>query len=193
MFRCRSGVLRRAWTPVLTIAVAVATVAAAPERAAAQQSSPSDTSQRVLDLRFTILDLDYTLATLDGAVSDTTSPTKVTITLSADVFFAFDRSDLSAKGKRELRAVTGRLEGAKEPVRIDGYTDSVGTDAYNKRLSLQRAETVRSALADAGITLRMTASGHGEANPVAPNEKPDGDDNPKGRAKNRRVTIAYRR
>lgn len=44
-------------------------------------------------------------------------------------------------------------------------------------------------LAGASVTRRVT--GHGEANPVAPNNNPDGSDNPGGRAKNRRVTIGF--
>ena len=76
---------------------------------------------------------------------------------------------------------------------IDGYTDSKGSPAYNLRLSRRRAAAVRTALARlVGRGVRFQVAGHGEANPVAANFKRDGSDNPRGRAKNRRVTISFR-
>jgi outer membrane protein OmpA-like peptidoglycan-associated protein len=69
-------------------------------------------------------------------------------------------------------------------IHINGYTDSVGNDVYNNRLSEQRAEAVANWLSSHGLQ-RSTISTHGfgKSNPVAPNT----DD--KGRAKNRRVVI----
>ena len=123
-----------------------------PQRARAKRAPTPAEGVRgeVRDLRFTVLDLRFTTVSLDGAVADTTSTEAVTITLSADVFFAFDKSDLSGKGRQALRDVVGRLKDAKDPVEVDGYTDAVGTAAYNKRLSRERAETVKKALAEAG-------------------------------------------
>lgn len=58
-------------------------------------------------------------------------------------------------------------------VRIDGYTDSRGPDAYNQALSDRRANSVREYLVGAGIPAsRLEAEGHGEANPIAPNDSP---------------------
>jgi OOP family OmpA-OmpF porin len=58
-------------------------------------------------------------------------------------------------------------------VRIDGYTDSRGADAYNQALSDRRAHSVRDYLVGAGIPAsRLEARGHGEANPIAPNDSP---------------------
>jgi outer membrane protein OmpA-like peptidoglycan-associated protein len=78
-------------------------------------------------------------------------------------------------------------------VRVDGYTDSVGSDAYNLGLSRRRAAAVSAALRGAiPARLAIQARGHGESDPVAPNTR-GADDNPAGRAKNRRVTISYGR
>jgi outer membrane protein OmpA-like peptidoglycan-associated protein len=67
---------------------------------------------------------------------------------------------------------------------VTGYTDSVGSDAYNLRLSERRANTVREALVAEGIAAdRITTKGMGESNPVASN------DTAAGRAQNRRVDI----
>ena len=76
-------------------------------------------------------------------------------------------------------------------MRIEGYTDSKGSEAYNKGLSEDRAQSVADWLAEVegldGGTFDVV--GFGEAKPVAPNEKPDGSDDPEGRQKNRRVEI----
>ncbi|HYD46752.1 MAG TPA: OmpA family protein, partial [Terriglobales bacterium] len=65
---------------------------------------------------------------------------------------------------------------------IEGHTDSVGTDQYNRRLSERRAGVVRQYLIDHGVPAeRIRTIGYGENRPVAPNETPE------GRAINRRV------
>jgi outer membrane protein OmpA-like peptidoglycan-associated protein len=78
-------------------------------------------------------------------------------------------------------------------VKIDGYTDAVGNDAYNLDLSNRRAAAVQQALQAlvGSSSVQFGSAGHGKADPVAPNANPDGSDNPAGRARNRRVTIAF--
>jgi outer membrane protein OmpA-like peptidoglycan-associated protein len=66
-----------------------------------------------------------------------------------------------------------------------------GTDDYDQRLSERRAAAVRAFLSDHLDGVRMTMEGFGATQPVAPNETEDGDDNPEGRALNRRVEISY--
>ncbi|WP_268246401.1 OmpA family protein [Streptosporangium pseudovulgare] len=114
--------------------------------------------------------------------------------------FAFDKADLSAKARSRIEQVAGILKerAPGKRIGIDGYTDAKGSDAYNAELSRRRAETVRVALAPLleGSGVILTAAGHGAAEPVAPNTVTvDGEvvDNPKGRARNRRVEITIPR
>jgi photosystem I P700 chlorophyll a apoprotein A2 len=80
------------------------------------------------------------------------------------------------------------------PVRIEGHTDAKGGDAYNQGLSERRAESVKAWLvSNAGIDgTTVTTRGLGETQPIAPNAKPDGTDDPEGRQRNRRVEITVR-
>ena len=71
---------------------------------------------------------------------------------------------------------------------MTGHTDSIGDDASNLTLSQQRAQAVADAISAARSDLRLTVVGKGESDPVEPNEQ-GGEDNPEGRAKNRRVTV----
>jgi OOP family OmpA-OmpF porin len=65
-----------------------------------------------------------------------------------------------------------------------GHTDSVGTDAYNEKLSLRRSDAVKAYLVSKGLdAARLYTEGKGETQPIADNRSAD------GRAKNRRVTI----
>ena len=71
-------------------------------------------------------------------------------------------------------------------VRIEGHTDSIGSDSYNEALSQRRAESVASALENRGISAaRIQAVGRGKFAPVA------GNDTPAGRQQNRRVEIIF--
>jgi len=119
---------------------------------------------------------------------------EVRIALSADVLFDFDKADLKPAARPSLDKVATFLKSyPKANARIEGHTDSKGDDAYNQKLSQQRAESVRKFLAAQGATLRMSTRGWGEKKPVAPNAKPDGKDDPEGRQKNRRVEITVQK
>lgn len=136
----------------------------------------------------TIVDLTLKVVALE---TETTEGTRTVITISSDVLFAFDKANLTKKAADHLAGIAVRLRTASGTVRVDGYTDAIGTDAYNLALSRRRAESVKREL---DRTLRgrpvTAAAGHGEADPVAPNTK-GGKDNPDGRAENRRVTIVF--
>ncbi len=113
--------------------------------------------------------------------------------LTADVLFDFDRAELRPQAEGVLRDVARQIRerGARVGVRVEGHTDALGTDAYNDALSLRRAEAVRSWLLGPGGLPRgaIEAQGVGKRQPVAPNAKPDGSDDPVGRQQNRRVEI----
>ncbi|MFP5430854.1 MAG: TolC family outer membrane protein [Gammaproteobacteria bacterium] len=92
-------------------------------------------------------------------------------TLKADTLFAFDKADLSVRGKESLDGlVDGLMAHAAHKdrtINVHGYTDRLGSDSYNQRLSERRAQTVRDYLVGKGLPFdQVTAQGHGEADPV---------------------------
>jgi outer membrane protein OmpA-like peptidoglycan-associated protein len=105
----------------------------------------------------------------------------------SDVLFDFDKADIRPDAEAVLRQVAKSLNKrfAGRDIRIDGHTDSQGSDGYNDRLSVRRAEAVKRWLvANGGIAAsRITTKGYGESEPVASN----GDD--AGRQRNRRVVV----
>lgn len=131
---------------------------------------------------------------ISGDVRTEETPKQVQVTLAADVLFAFDRADLPPETAARIAEVANEIEHrAKGPVAIVGHTDAKGSAAYNADLSLRRATAVRDALAAKAPGHRFTVAGKGATEPVAPNQKGDGSDDPAGRARNRRVTITYAR
>jgi OmpA-OmpF porin, OOP family len=107
-----------------------------------------------------------------------------------NIRYEFDRSDLSpvARGSIDSMLIGLMTANPELIIEIQSHTDSKGTDAYNRRLSQRRAaEIVRYLVANGIDHKRLIAKGYGEDQPVAPNENPDGSDNPEGRAKNRRT------
>ncbi len=110
--------------------------------------------------------------------------------LLSNVRYEFDSPNLTRESKNILDT-TLLLILNKYPntrIEISAHTDSKGTDAYNLRLSQQRAESVVQYLIKKGIDKnRLEAKGYGETMPIAPNENTDGSDNPTGREKNRRT------
>lgn len=102
-----------------------------------------------------------------------------------DVVFETGKADLKAGAAQRLQPLAQYLKANPEvKVRIDGHTDSQGSDAYNQQLSEARAQAVRTALGGMGVAPeRITALGHGEAQPVADNKIAA------GRQQNRRVEV----
>jgi outer membrane protein OmpA-like peptidoglycan-associated protein len=167
---------------------------ALPRHAPAQQlaGNVSDLKFQVLDLIFRVEDTGEKVQDLD--IKET--PTEVRIDLAADVLFDYDKSDLLPKAQQTLdNAARIIRERAKGTVRIDGYTDAKGSDAYNQKLSEHRAESVKAWFVNRGDirNVKFATQGFGAKNPAAPNTKPDGSDNPEGRQKNRRVEITIQK
>ena len=107
------------------------------------------------------------------------------VTYAADAFFDFDKSVLKPEGKAKLDDLVSKVKNINLEVIIAvGHTDSVGSDAYNQKLSVRRAESVKAYLVSKGIEKnRVYTEGKGEKQHVADNKTSE------GRAKNRRVEI----
>ncbi len=190
---------RRSVRYVFVAAVSCALVAL-PTAAFAVDSLPIyDVTAGARDIHAPVLEITRTVESLDGSVADEQSGKQTQVTLAADVLFAFDRSELSAVANIRLRQTASVIRsrapktgGRVKVVRIDGYTDSLGTTAYNQALSQRRAASVTRALTSLlGAGYELRSYGQGAAHPVAANTKPDGSDNPAGRAQNRRVTVSF--
>jgi len=125
--------------------------------------------------------IDDRLARLDAEVTET----EVTIRLPGSVLFDFDSEAIRPDAERTLSEVTEVLKAyAGRPVRIEGHTDSIGTDEYNRDLSERRAGSVRDWLVAHRIPAEsLRTIGHGESHPVAENATAE------GRQRNRRVEI----
>ncbi|WP_027996000.1 outer membrane protein OmpA [Simplicispira psychrophila] len=154
------------WTPATAAPGcdgALAPVAAAPAPAAAVAPSP--------------------VAAAPAVAPAPAMATKVTY--AADAFFDFDKSVLKPAGKAKLDDLVSKVKGVNLEVIIAvGHTDSIGTDAYNQKLSMRRSEAVKAYLVSKGIEKnRVYTEGKGEKQPVADNKTKE------GRAKNRRVEI----
>lgn len=123
----------------------------------------------------------------DGAIARAAAPSAVAakVSFTADALFDFDKSVLKPAARTSLDNLVGQIKSlALEVVIATGHTDSVGTDAYNQKLSERRAAAVKKYLVSKGIPdNRIQIEGKGEAQPVADNKTAD------GRAKNRRVQI----
>lgn len=102
-----------------------------------------------------------------------------------DVNFEFDSAQLTSSAEQTLNGVAEKLNNNDQVgVRLEGYTDSIGSEQYNQDLSQRRAESVLEYLVSEGVDRsRMDAVGYGEQNPVATNETAA------GRAENRRTEV----
>ncbi len=102
-----------------------------------------------------------------------------------DVLFAFNKAELTPQAAPRLDKLAAFLKQfPQRKLLVEGYTDAVGSDAYNMELSERRAESIREALVARGIDItRIVTKGYGKAYPVADNASVD------GRAMNRRVEV----
>ena len=118
------------------------------------------------------------------------APTSVkqAVVIQADALFDFDKSVLRPDGKKSIDDAVAKLRGVDvEMVIATGHTDSVGSDAYNQKLSERRAAAVKDYLVSKGIpAAKVTTIGKGESQPVATNKTAE------GRQKNRRVDIEFK-
>ena len=112
-------------------------------------------------------------------------PSSEKVTYAADAFFDFDKAILKPEAKTKLDDLVSKTKEINLEVIIAvGHTDSVGTDAYNDKLSVRRADAIKTYLTSKGVEAnRVYTEGKGKKQPVADNKTAE------GRAKNRRVEI----
>ena len=112
-------------------------------------------------------------------------PVTEKVTMAAETNFDFDKAVLKPEGKARLDDLVDKLKAVNlEVVIAVGHTDSIGSNAYNQKLSMRRANAVKAYLVSKGIEAnRIYTEGKGETQPIADNRTKE------GRAKNRRVEI----
>lgn len=182
------------WSIALILAAAVVSA-----QGPGEKFKTNPLQMKVVDLQYKVTDLSGNPVEIGGRVEELQvreTPTEMTIELAADVLFDFDKADVLPKAEETLRKAAEMIrERAKGSVRVEGHTDSKGDDAYNMRLSQRRADSVRNWFVQKGGLSGITfaTKGLGETQPIAPNEKTDGSDDPEGRQKNRRVQIVIQK
>jgi outer membrane protein OmpA-like peptidoglycan-associated protein len=112
-------------------------------------------------------------------------PPRIDTLVLQDVLFKFDSGNLTPGAAQILDTIVNKLQQTSfKRIRIEGHTDSLGTDAYNLDLSARRARSVMEYLTRKGLaSSSVESTGKGEAQPVA------GNNTEEGRRRNRRVEI----
>jgi outer membrane protein OmpA-like peptidoglycan-associated protein len=151
----------------------------------AVQNADAERNKVLLEARTTEADLAKNrVRSLEDELKAKSTDRGMVITLG-DVLFDTGKSELKTGGMRTLQKLSAFLnQNPERQVMIEGFTDSVGGEEYNQGLSERRAEAVRAALADLGISSdRINARGYGKNYPVADNSTAA------GRQLNRRVEV----
>lgn len=188
-----------ALTHSLLVALLAGGLAAGPPSAT---SSPLDELDDLSDsaLRSSITSLDPRISPLDPRIQHlepritpldtrTTEGEETVISLASDILFEFGESDVDARAEAKVvELVQDVPDGAT--VQVHGHTDSISGKELNQQLSEDRAATIAAIIEEARPDLQLEVEGFGMDRPVEPNEV-DGEDNPEGRALNRRVEIRY--
>ena len=118
-------------------------------------------------------------------VLQTTETARGLIVNMSDVLFDFNKYTLKPEAREKLAKVSGILLAYPDlKLQVEGYTDNIGSDEYNQKLSEQRADGVRDYLVVQSVSdANVTATGYGKNTPVADNSTNG------GRAQNRRVEL----
>lgn len=149
------------------------------------QASIAEMSERAKKLAEEREQLSSRLESALSHVASTESSARGMIVNLPDILFDTNQATLKTEARQVIAKLSGILLIMSElNLRIEGHTDSTGSDAHNQTLSERRAGSVKDFLAGQGIGMnRMVAVGYGENRPVADNETRD------GRSRNRRVEI----
>ena len=118
-------------------------------------------------------------------VLQTTESARGLIVNMSDVLFDFNKYTLKPDAREKLAKVSGILLAYPDlTLQVEGYTDNIGSDEYNQKLSEERADSVRDYLVSQSVPqTNVSAAGYGKSDPVADNSTTS------GRAENRRVQL----
>jgi len=169
----------------LAVLVGCATEAPQPEAAPAPQPEAAPAPVTPAPAPQPQAQPEVTPAPKPEAAKPAPKPVAQKVSLATDTHFDFDRSALRPAGKARLDDLAGKIGGINlEVVIAVGHTCSIGSDAYNQKLSVRRAESVKRYLVAKGIEAnRIYTEGKGEKQPAYSNKTRE------GRQKNRRVEI----
>ena len=159
-------------------AQAAAQAQAAQQQAQAAQQQAEQARQQTLQMRERLRQqLNQVLQTRESA--------RGLIVNMSDVLFDFNKYTLKPETREKLAKVSGILLAYPDlKVQVEGYTDNIGSEEYNQKLSDQRASAVRDYLVAQGVSNpNITAQGFGKTHPIADNSTNA------GRAQNRRVEM----
>jgi outer membrane protein OmpA-like peptidoglycan-associated protein len=154
--------------------------ASAASAASAERERAIAAEQQARDARERLASMETRIIEIEGKQTDR----GILVTLG-DVLFEFGKADLLPVAEPRLDRLASFLKQFPEKkLLVEGYTDSIGSDSYNRELSRRRAEAVHAALIRRGVDpSRMVVEGYGKSYPVADNA------NPTGRQMNRRVEV----
>ena len=166
-------------------ALSAAEIAALRERTAVV-SQEADSLRRAAEQANERLNAALTqLRTLVTEITNLRETTRGLVISLSDILFDVDKATLRAGAEQNVRRIAAILNQYPEhQIAVEGHTDATGGDAYNQKLSEERAASVRLSLVAGGVDpSRITSRGFGKTQPVATN------DTPEGRQQNRRVEV----
>ncbi|MBL4593539.1 MAG: OmpA family protein [Flavobacteriales bacterium] len=150
-----------------------------------------DAAKRLIDgkYRYIRLDADQNVITLINEIDEIIKIAENENFIISKVLYEYRSAKINEDAAKELDKLVIILKKNKDiGVELSSHTDSKGSDSYNMELSQKRADAAVEYVVSKGIDpSKIIAKGFGETEPVAPNELPNGKDNPEGRAKNRRT------
>lgn len=175
----------------LTVALIVAAPGVQAEEKSVRDVPPvtdAEIAASVVPIELPVADIDAASSVI-AMESERKDGATTVVSLASDVLFDFESAKVApAAGAKVAQLVKPIPQGAA--VKVYGFTDRIGTDAFNLELSRKRAQAVAQLVAKARPDLKLDVQGFGKTQPVADNGTP-AKDNPEGRAKNRRVEIRY--
>ena len=150
-----------------------------------------ESTKRLIDgkYRYVRLDAEQSVITLINEVDEVIKIAENENFILSKILYEYRSAEINEAAAQELDKLVLILKKNKDiGVELSSHTDANGSDSYNMELSQRRAENAVNYVVSKGVDRsKIIAKGYGETRPVAPNTLPNGEDNPEGRAKNRRT------